>query len=83
MLVWRMDLDTAELYFKLCMFLEPKTEEERVAILAMLIDCMESVSHTNRTPEQLAKDLSKHGNVLHVKPTENKDGVHPGGSGSV
>jgi len=75
MILWNMDVDTAIEFYKRCMERNAETEEERVEILTELaeegrINC---VSQTNRTPEQVAEDMSKnYGNTLFLRA----DGEH-------
>ena len=74
-LVWQMDLETAEEFYTRCMDRNAVTEDERVEILIELANegRMKSVSKTDRTADQVAEDMSKKfGDVLYFKPNTEK-----------
>lgn len=68
-LAFHMTADQALQFFELCHEFNLQTEDERVGLLKELIahgfDI--TVFQTKRTPDQIAQDYAKHGNVLHVK----------------
>jgi hypothetical protein len=77
MLMFEMTLRTAEEFFLRCKERGADTEEQRLAILKELAEegQLKSVMQTNRTADQVAKDMAKNfGNVLYVKPKEKRNG---------
>ena len=73
-LAFRMDLNTAIKFYDMCNELHLESEDERLDLLSEMIAARFDISvfKTNRTPDQIATDHSKHGNVLYLKL--NKEG---------
>lgn len=74
-LAFHMTADQALQFFELVEELGLKTENERIALLReMIAEGFDiSIFQTNRSPEQIAKDYAKHGDVLHIKLEGKKD----------
>lgn len=79
-LIFHMDVDSALEFFsrvRLIEAVEKKTltEDERTDILLDMAKegLIESVASTNRTKEQIVKDSTKHGKVLHIKSDGTKE----------
>lgn len=75
MLMYEMNVDTALLFYTLCERLKADTEEKRVAVMNYLAEkgLVNSVMYTDRTADQVAKDMAKNfGNVLYVKGKKKK-----------
>jgi hypothetical protein len=69
-LMWTMTADVALGFYKRCMERNATTPEEKYEILAELAQegKITNIMATGRTPDEVAKDLSKNfGNVLHIK----------------
>lgn len=75
-LTFHMTADQALQFFQLANELGLETEEERIGLLQEMIAAGFDIAvfQTNRTPEQIAKDYSRHGTVLHIKMEED-DGL--------
>lgn len=73
-LAFHMDAETALEVYQLFSFYKAETEEQRVALLAELAanGYPITVFETSRTPDEIAKDHAKHGNVLYVKDIGDK-----------
>lgn len=78
-LMFEMTVEVAQEFYRRCIDRNAQTREEKTEILIELAKegQMRSVMQTDRTPDQVAKDMSKNfGNVLYVKPKkEGKDGL--------
>jgi len=71
LLMFEMTVDVAKEFYERCMARNALTREEKTAILIELAEegKMNSVMETSRTPDQVAKDMSKNfGKVLYLKP---------------
>jgi hypothetical protein len=68
-IAFHMDADQALKFFELCEEFHLETEDERIELLKEMIAAGFDISvfETKRSPEQIAKDYSKHGNVLYLK----------------
>lgn len=71
MLMFDLSVENAQEFFERCMKREANTLEERLEILREMAEegKIKRIMATDRTPDQVAKDLSKHyDNVLIIKP---------------
>jgi len=70
-----MSAEAALEFFERVHELEEDTEDARIEIIEDLIEERYEISvfKTGRTPDQIAADYSRHGNVLHIKTKEIED----------
>lgn len=68
-LAFHLTADQALQFFELCQHLNLTTEEERILLLHEMIKAGFNITvfETKRTPEQIVRDQSKHGDVLYLK----------------
>lgn len=76
MILWEFpNAEVCQRYFQVILELGIESEKEKIEILTDFARNGELslVSHTNRTPEQLANDLSREFKVLHIKPKQSEE----------